>query len=128
MKIDSQQMMQLRVLAGRNPLLCWKVMTTIPWPDQKEYTSIKKHCKLHTNHVAFRCMLSRNVCCTLNYMASVSRSMSLHACDECRSWIRVQPDIKPSVWCVKHNCLMFGTAISTGQCDLALHGMKTEIG
>ena len=63
MKIDSQQMMQLRVLAGRNPLLCWEVVTTIPWPEQKEYTSIKNHCKQVTHqsrciplHVITECL------------------------------------------------------------------------
>ena len=48
-KTDGQQMTQLRVLAGRNALLCWEVMTTIPWPGQKAYTSIKKHCKQVTH-------------------------------------------------------------------------------
>ena len=66
MKVHSQQMMQLRVLAGRN-----SIVVLGSYDDNSMAMKITAN-KLHNNHIAFCCMLSRNVCRSLNYMVSVS--------------------------------------------------------
>ena len=77
MRIDSQQMMQLRVLACRNPLLCWDAMATIPWPEQKEYTSIKNYLS------SFSLVVSvKNHC---KQVTNQSRCIPLHVITECLS-------------------------------------------